>query len=263
MTIPAIEIEGLDYAIGGRRILRGVGATIGKGEFWSIVGPNGAGKTTLLKCLNRIWRASRGSIRINGKPLEAYSQKQLARQVSYVPQGDGRLFPFSVEEFVRMGRYPHLSPFSTLRPDDEEKVRQAMEQAGVAPFADRRLETLSGGERQNVYIAAALAQGADIVLLDEPTTFLDYRHQAEVLSLLTRINRESGTTIVAVTHDVNHAILSSDHVLALKDGRNAYCGAIDGLRRSEILSEIYDATFHLLHDAESNTTVVVPQGVVS
>lgn len=262
MTGAAIEIERLRYAVGGTEILRDVTCRIGGGEYWSVIGPNGAGKTTLLKCLERIITTCSGEIRINGRALSTFSQKELAKQLSYVPQADDRQFPFTVREFVMMGRYPHLSPFSTIRPQDEEIVREVLVTTGTEMFAPRQLRTLSGGERQQVYIAAALAQGARILLLDEPTTFLDYRHQAEVMHLLRRLNSESAITILAVTHDLNSAVRAGGHVLALKRGSVAFQGPVGDVLNERTLAEIYDAEFRFIRDRDTGALMVTPRGVV-
>ncbi|MEW6747156.1 MAG: ABC transporter ATP-binding protein [Planctomycetota bacterium] len=259
MTAPAIVVEQLSHVIEGQRVLEKVSFTVERGEFWSIVGRNGAGKTTLLKCLNRIYTGWSGRIQIDGDPLDILSQKELARRVSYVPQPGEALSPFTVREFALMSRYPHLSPFTSIQPRDEQAVEEALTITETKPFAARSLTTLSGGERQKVFIAAALAQGAPIMLLDEPTTFLDYRHQVEVLRLLRRINREASTTILAVTHDINTALRASDHVLALKNGRIVYLGSAQGVAGEATLARIYDVSFQFLIDPESGSAVVVPK----
>ncbi|OHB70595.1 MAG: ABC transporter ATP-binding protein, partial [Planctomycetes bacterium RBG_13_63_9] len=207
-----IRVRDFSFRMGRKEILRDVSFDVCEGEYLAIVGPNGAGKTTLVKCLDRILVGGTGRIEICGRPLAAYRRRELARLISYVPQADGRVFPFPVEQFVLMGRYPYLTPFSAVSKEDRAVVRRAMQQTGTSEFADRLLGTLSGGERQKVFIAAALAQEAQILLLDEPTTFLDYRHQAEIIELLARINRSAGVTVLAVTHDVNQAALQSDRI---------------------------------------------------
>ncbi len=256
--IPLVEVEGFSLEIGGVRILRDVSLAAAEGEFVTIIGPNGAGKTTLLKCVMRILAGGTGEIRIAGRELGSYTQRELARVVSYVPQADGRLLPFTVREFVMMGRYPHLSPFSVTAPEDVAAVERAMEMTGSAEFADRPLDTLSGGERQGALIAAALAQGAKLLLLDEPATFLDPRHEAEMARLLLRANREGGVTIVAVTHDVNAAALRSDRVVALKGGRVVFAGTGGELMTDEALELIYDKRFLLVEHPSAGMPVAVP-----
>jgi iron complex transport system ATP-binding protein len=254
-----IEVHDFSFSFGKKAVLRNVSFSVAAREYLSIVGPNGAGKTTLLKCIDRIQTGGKGQIRVFGRPLSSYSQRALARLVSYVPQADGRVFPYTVEEFVLMGRYPYFGPFSSIRPEDRHAVRDALEKTRTAEFAHRRLDTLSGGERQTVYIAAALAQGAKVLLLDEPTTFLDYRHQAEIRELLVRLNQESGVAIVAVTHDVNRAVLDSDRMVAIREGAVVFCGTPAEIMRRQVLQEIYATSFLLVDHPHAELPVIVPQ----
>ncbi len=254
----AIEVRNFSFRLATKEILRDVSLTVRRGEYFSIIGPNGAGKTTLLKCIDRILDGGSGEIRIFGRPLGSYRQKELARRISYVPQADARMFPFTVEQFVLMGRYPYLSPFSSAGREDRQAVREALEITATAEFADRMLGTLSGGERQKVYIAAALAQGAEVLLLDEPTTFLDYRHQIEIRDVLARANRRSGVTVIAVTHDVNRAALDSDRVMALREGAVAFCGPPGEVMNRGVLERIYGVPLLLVPHPHARLPVIVP-----
>ncbi len=254
-----IDIQSFSFGIGDKEILKNVSMSVREGEYVSIVGPNGAGKTTLLKCISRIHRGGRGDITVAGKRLEQYSQKELALKVSYVPQADGRHAPFTVREFVLMGRYPYLSPFSPPRPSDRAAVEEAMAVTGTTEFSERFLGTLSGGERQKVYIAAALAQEARVLLLDEPTTFLDPRHESDIYRLLAGINRERGVTIVSVTHDINSAVLTSRNVLALKGGAVAFYGPAEDFVDEEILRNIYEKSFSLMQHPRYGRTIIAPE----
>lgn len=256
---PILEIAGFSFRIGTKEILRDVSFSVARGEYLSIVGPNGAGKTTLLKCLDRIYRGGTGRIMVFGQSLPSYRQRDLARRLSYVPQADGRVFPFTVEQFVLMGRYPYLNPFSSVSHDDMDAVRRVMERTGIDEFAHRKLDTLSGGERQKVYIAAALAQGAEVLLLDEPTTFLDYRHQAEIRDLLTEVNRNSGVTIVAVTHDVNRAAIDSHRIVALSAGTVVFDGTPHEIMRPKVLERIYGTSFLLVGHPQGDVPIIAPQ----
>ncbi len=243
MTTPAIAIRDLTCRLGGRAVLDGVSLDIPAGGSVAILGPNGAGKTTLLKCIARIVRPASGAIEILGKASASYAQRDLARVLSYVPQADARYLPFRVSEFVLLGRYPHLSPFSSLTPEDRRAADAAMDRTGTREFADRPIDTLSGGERQRVFIAAALTQGARILLLDEPATFLDYKHQVEVVELLRGLNRDEGVTLVSVTHDANDAALLGDHAIALKAGRVHFAGEISALLAEGVLESVFDTPF--------------------
>ena len=254
-----IEVRDFSFSLGAKQILRDVSFSVRPGEYLSIVGPNGAGKTTLVKCIDGILTGGTGTIDLFGRPLANYRRKDLARRVSYVPQADGRAFPFTVEQFVLMGRYPYLNPFTSIGAPDRRAVADALELTGTAEFAGRLLDTLSGGERQKVYIAAALAQEADVLLLDEPTTFLDYRHQAEIRELLAKANRSSGVTIVSVTHDVNRAVLDSDRIVALSGGSVVFCGTPAEIMKAEVLEQIYGTSFLLVDHPGANLSVIVPQ----
>ncbi|MBN1195944.1 MAG: ABC transporter ATP-binding protein [Candidatus Aminicenantes bacterium] len=260
MTKSALQIESLSFSINGASILKDICVTIGAGEKWSVIGANGAGKSTLLKCLLRIHSGWTGSVRLFGRCLNDYSQRNLARKVAYVPQpGDDQRFPFTVRQFVAMGRYAYSGMFATANKDDDAVVKRAMRQARVQEFAERTLETLSGGERQKVFIAAALAQQADLLLLDEPTAFLDYRHQVEVSRILGEINQRHGTTIMAVTHDVNTAILTDGLVLAFKQGRTAWIGPAADLTKPGRLEDIFDTRFRFIEDPVTGRRLVMAQ----
>jgi iron complex transport system ATP-binding protein len=253
-----LEIERLRCSLGGAAILESVSCTVPRGGFVSVIGPNGAGKTTLLRCLVRIVPFQGGGVTLDGEPLGTYRQKELARLVGYVPQGDARTLPFTVEEFVLTGRYPYLSPFTPIGRADREAARRAMEITGTVPFADRRVSTLSGGERQLVMIAAALAQNPRILLLDEPTAFLDPRHQSAVMSLLVELNRRHGVTVMMVTHDVNQAILAGQRVAVIDGGRTVHEGPAGGLARSGVLERVYRRRFLYMQHPRLGCDIIVP-----
>lgn len=247
---PLVAIRNLSLTVGGNRILDRVSLSLAAGEYVSIVGQNGAGKSTLIKCLAGICADWRGDIEIDGVPLRSLSQRRRGRLLSYVPQADARVLPFTVEEFVTMGRYPYLSPFTTVSPEDRAAVERALRMTEVEQFRARWLGTLSGGERQKVFIAAAVAQGARIVLLDEPTTFLDYRHQHEILALLGSLNRESGTTVLAVYHDLNSAVAWSHRIVGLKNGRLAFSGTAADTLDPAVLRNLFEVDFSFVEGPE-------------
>jgi iron complex transport system ATP-binding protein len=259
MNVKAIEVEKLEYRVSDHQILEDVSFSVQRGESLSIVGANGAGKTTLLKCLNRILAASRGSVRILGRPLERFRQSELAKLVAYVPQAGGRLLPFTVYEFVLLGRYPYFSPFSAVSSDDEKAAWEALCLTETESLENRMLETLSGGECQKVLIAAALAQTAEILLLDEPTTFLDPKHQTEIIRILRKTNRESGITMLTVTHDLNSAVIVGERILALKNGRSVFQGLSTEIMSEEILGEIYGQEFDFVDHPTMNRVLAVPR----
>ena len=259
MKEEAVGISGLEYRIGGIPILQAVSFSVRRGESVSVVGPNGAGKTTLLKCINRILAPNRGSVRILNRPLERYRQTDLAKVVSYVPQAGNRSLPFTVFEFVLMGRYPYFSPFSSITRKDEDAARNALALTDTEQLEHRFLNTLSGGECQKVFIAAALAQSAEILLLDEPTTFLDPKHHTEILQILAHAKRETGATIISVTHDLNNAAMRSDRIVALKDGRVSFDGRPEEIMNNDVLGDIYDQEFDFVQDPASERVLVMPR----
>ena len=254
-----IEIKNLSFSIANNKILDDVSLEVFTGDYLSIIGPNGAGKTTLLKCLMRIYPQFQGEIRLAARSLAGYSQKELARQISYVPQSDGRYFPFSVEEFVLMGRYPHLSPFTAIQGNDLAAVRDALKLTNTAHLAQRQLSTLSGGEKQTIFIAAAIAQGSEILLLDEPTTFLDPKHQADIGHILKKLNQEREMTIISVTHDINQAALHSNRVVILKNGKLTFSGKAQEIMDNQILQSAYDKSFDFLQHPVTGQRIIAPE----
>jgi len=254
----AIKIENVSFAIGSKEILRDVSFSVVENQRISIIGPNGSGKTTLLRCLDKILTGYKGDITVDGRNLQSYNQKQLARALAYVPQSMPNNVPFTVREFIMMARYPHLSPFSVIDTEDERIVNETMEMTETANFADRRLATLSGGEFQRVNIAAAVAQQSKILLLDEPATFLDYKHQEEIQTLLERINTEQATTTVSVTHDINTAAMFSDAVIAIKNGQVVFNGKGEDVMNNEILKKIYEKEFIFVEHPHTGQKLVIP-----
>lgn len=263
MTPTAYMAEQVSVSLDGKPIVRNVSFTLSAGASMAVIGPNGAGKSTLLKCLLRLIAPDKGSVRLFDKDIRDYDRRALARTVGYVPQAGTGSMPFTVEEFVLMARYPYLSPFSPFTRTDRDAARDAMDRADVTVFAGRMLHTLSGGERQKVYIAAALAQEPRVMLLDEATAFLDYRHQVEILELIARLRHEIGLTVVSVTHDLNQGVLDCDAVLALKGGAVVYAGPPDALLKDGCLEGIYDTPFRLLGEPGSGAVYVVPGGTPS
>ncbi len=262
MHSPIIQIENLSIALSGNAILKEISLSVNDGEYLSIIGPNGAGKTTLIKCLAGIYRNWSGNVDIKGKPFSEYSPKELAKLQSYVPQAEGRTNPLTVTEFVTMGRYPHLSTFTTLNADDYAAIDSAIERAGLELFRHRKMNTLSGGERQMAFIAAALAQGSKILLLDEPSTFLDYRHQAEVTATLKSACRENNITIVAVHHDINTAAACSDRICAIKDGSIVFNGTPEEITHHKMLESIYDTEFLCIPSPDRPHPFVIAGGAL-
>lgn len=256
---PALDVQCLSLVFGEKPILREVSFQVRPGESVAVIGPNGAGKSTLLRCLDRIERRFTGQVRIGGRPANDFRQKELAAVMGYVPQQAAQMFPFTVFEFVLMGRYPHMTPFSPVTSADRKAVAEMLELTETAELAERTLPTLSGGERQQVHIAAALAQEPQILLLDEPTTFLDYKHQEQIGRLLHHVNRNRAMTLISVSHDINQASLLADRIVALKAGRLVFDGTTEALMDNEILEQIYDKSFQFVPHPVSGRTMILPQ----
>ena len=215
-----IEARGVSftYPRGERTILRDVSLLLQPGAIVGLLGPNGCGKTTLLRLLSGMLKAQSGDVLIDGRPVAALTRRDIARRIAVVPQETHATFDFTVIDVVLMGRYPHLGPFELEGPADLDIARQALEATGTRHLESRPFASLSGGEKQRVVIAGALAQTADVMLLDEPTASLDLAYQLEVAALLRNLNRTRGTTMVVCTHDLNMAASLCDEVVLLRDG---------------------------------------------
>ena len=253
----ALTVTNFSFSYNTRPILREVSFSVACGDYVSIIGPNGVGKSTLLKSMVRILQGGTGTIEVLGKPLAQYSQKELGRCISYVSQTHDTVFPYTVREFVSMGRYPYMNPLSRLTKDDQRVIDEVMRQTGVDCFAERSVATLSGGERQKVYIAGALAQQPRILLLDEPTTHLDPKYHADIQQTISRIAREQGITVLHVTHDLNHIQYWSHQVIALKEARVIFQGSPKEVLTKENLKAIFDVNFMLIDDPHSQKKIVV------
>lgn len=243
---------------GGVRLLDDVSFDVEAGGYTIIVGQNGAGKSTLLKCITRIQPQWRGEILLDGRSILTLSRKQAARRIALVPQAATCDFAFTVRQTVEMGRFPYQRPFSGISPADETVVCGVLEEMGISHLAARMVHTLSGGERQKVFLAAALAQEPELLLLDEPTTYLDYRHQADIGRLLRKINRDHNVTILEVTHEVNRAVLDGWHVVALTSGQVAFDGSPAVFMQPETLKHIFGIDFQLVEHPSLPLKMIVP-----
>jgi len=253
-----ISIRNLTYRIGGKTLLDDISFEVQTGEYLTIIGPNGAGKSTLLKCLDSILTGWSGSIILDGVALQQIPQIHLARRIAFVQQSVSKLFAFTVRQLVEMGRYPHLQWLSPLTDSDQQIVEESLTAMGIAHLADRTIETLSGGEMQKVHLATALVQQADILFLDEPTTYLDYKYQSEIGRLLRTINQQQCRTIIEVTHDVNRALLDATHVLALSEGKIVFDGSPGDLMNTSLLRSIYGIDFLFADHPSLPLKIVVP-----
>jgi iron complex transport system ATP-binding protein len=233
---------------GAARVLDGISLSAARGSIVGLIGPNGSGKTTLIRLLSGTLRPTAGAVVIDGMPLGTLSRRDLARRVAVVPQDTHVTFDFSAIEIVLMGRYAHLGMFALEGPDDFAIARQALAATGTTALESRRFATLSGGEKQRVVIASALAQASDVLLLDEPTTALDVGFQFEIATLLKQLNRDRGTTMVVSTHDLNLAATLCTELILLRGGRVLAQGATGDVLTAANIRRLYnvdaDVTFH-------------------
>ena len=234
----SIEIRNLSFAYGARRVLDGVSLTVESGEMVGVLGPNGSGKTTLLKLLSGVL-AGRGAVKLAGRAIEGYSRTELSRLVAVVPQESEVHFPFTAAEIVLMARASHHGRLALEGGADLEAARRSMAETDTEPLADRWLHELSGGEKQRVMIARALAQEAEILLLDEPAAFLDLKHQLDAFALMRRLNAERGLTVVAALHDLNVAALFFPRLVLLSAGKIFRDGAPEDVLTADNIRAVY------------------------
>ena len=235
-----LQADKIGFSYNGAWVLRGVSFAIAPGEFVGLIGPNGSGKTTLLRLIDDILHPLEGTIRVHGTPVRQMKREALARIVAVVPQESPMIFPFLAQEVVLMGRAPHLGKWRFEGEKDFAIVRNAMEMTDTLALAGRSMNRLSGGERQRVLIARALAQEPELMLLDEPTAFLDIRHQVEFFNLIKSLNTRQGLTVIAVTHDINLASLYCDRIILLKEGRVRIIGRPEEVITEEHIQAVYD-----------------------
>jgi len=238
--MPIIELDRVCCGYDERSVLKDITFDVHKGEFIGIIGPNGSGKTTLLKVIDGILTSWDGNIRINGISIGKFCRENLAKIIAVVPQESRMIFPFTVFETVLMGRAPHLGKWRFEGEKDLRIASRAMEMTDTISLMDRNINALSGGERQRVFIARALAQQPDIMLLDEPTAFLDIRHQIDFFDLIRKLNIEEALTVVIATHDINMASLYCDRIILLKSGLIHSAGSPKEVITTKNIMEVYE-----------------------
>lgn len=233
-----IKAQNISVSINEKEIVHGISLDIPEGKVTAIIGPNGCGKSTTLKALSRIL-PYKGSVTFKGQEMSTLSQREFAKCLAILTQSPQAPSDLTVNDLVEMGRFPHRGFLGRAGKDDKEHVEWALEQTGVKEMRYRLLNTLSGGERQRAWIAMALAQRPEVLLLDEPTTYLDICHQLEIMQLITRLNQELGLTVVMVVHDLNHAIMYADHVVVVKAGQLVTSGAPREIITADLLAEVF------------------------
>lgn len=240
-----LTTQNLTAGYGDKRILDGLSLSLPAGKITALLGPNGCGKSTLLKCFAKLLTPESGAIQLDGKPLSTFSARQLSRHLALLPQQHLTPEGITVRDMVAYGRSPWLSLWGRLSPDDRQRAQLAMEKTHIVDLADKRLTDLSGGQRQRAFLAMLLAQDTPVVLLDEPTTYLDINHQVELMKLLRELNH-AGKTVVTVLHDLNQASRYCDHLVMLAGGRVMAQGSPHEVMKPALLQQVFsiDAEIH-------------------
>lgn len=255
-----VRAEGLSLGYRDRTIVDGLDLELLTGGVTVIVGANGCGKSTLLRGLGRLLAPAGGAVTLDGRSLADVPARELARAIGVLPQQPIAPEGITVGDLIGRGRYPHQGLFRRWSAQDDAAVEEALRLTDTADLADRAVGELSGGQRQRVWIALALAQDADVMLLDEPTTFLDVSHQVEVLDLLTDLNRSRGTTIVMVLHDLNLAARYADHLIALADGGVHAAGAPTEVLDAALVEAVFGLRSTVITDPVSGSPLMLPIG---
>lgn len=252
--------KNLETAYGSHKILHGINVQLPPGKITAIIGANACGKSTLLKTMARILTPSGGAVELDGRKLSEIPTKELATKLGLLPQHPLAPEGITVADLVSRGRSPHQKLFSSFSNADATQVAFALEATGISELANRAVDELSGGQRQRVWIAMALAQDTGILLLDEPTTYLDLNHQVEVLDLLVEINHLKGTTVAMVLHDVNLAARYADYLIAMKAGNIVAAGEPQQIMNAQLMQEIMGLKCQVITDPVAQTPLVVPIG---
>ena len=260
MTAHTLNASRISAGYGDTKVLHGLDLAVPPGRITAIVGANACGKSTLLRAMSRLLFLREGQVLLDGKSIHRTAPRQLARTLGLLPQSPIAPEGITVSDLVGRGRHPHQSLFSRWTKGDDEAVESALTATRTTDLAGRSVDELSGGQRQRVWIAMALAQQTDILLLDEPTTFLDISHQVEVLDLLTDLNRERGTTVIMVLHDLNLAARYADYLVAMRDGRVEVTGAPEEVLTQATVRNVFGLESEIITDPVSDRPMMLPIG---
>ncbi|GAA6614822.1 ABC transporter ATP-binding protein [Scytonema sp. NUACC26] len=255
-----LETQRLSFAYDGKPVLKHLDLVIPGGKITALVGPNGCGKSTLLKGLARLLKPQAGTVYLNNTDIFRLPTKAVAQELGILPQGPVAPEGMTVRDLVAQGRYPYQDWWRSWTPEDERQVQKALKIADLVGLAERPMDTLSGGQRQRAWIAMTLAQDTSILLLDEPTTFLDLAHQVEVLELLWDLNRREKRTIVMVLHDLNQACRYAHHLVALLDGQVFARGTPEEVMTEEMVQKVFGLACRIVPDPVVGTPLCVPLG---
>ncbi len=255
---PGLTAERVEVGYQAAPVIKALSLTIEQGTVTALVGPNGSGKSTLLKTLARLLKPSGGAVLLDGKALHTMSTTAVARELAILPQGPSAPPGITVRELVEQGRFPHVGALRMLKQQDHATIADALRLTAMSDFVHRPVDSLSGGERQRAWIALTLAQDTPILLLDEPTTFLDIGHQLEVLDLVQRLNRQRAITIVLVLHDLNQAARYADRMVVLNRGAIVADGEPGAVLTPALLAEVFKVKAHIVSDPAYGTPLCLP-----
>lgn len=250
--------QGVSIAYGDRRIIEDLDLPVPKNRFTALIGPNGSGKSTILRTFAALMAPSCGSILLDGRSIETLGTREMARRVGVLLQGPVAPEGLTVRDLVQQGRYPHRSLFGRWSESDQAACDEALMLTGMTTLAEVPLDTLSGGQRQRAWIAMTLAQQGEVLLLDEPTTYLDLAHQIELMNLITVLVRDHGKTVVAVLHDLNQAARYADHIVLLKGGRISAAGPPSDVISQEAIADVFGVRSLVICDPVAGTPLCVP-----
>jgi len=256
-----IKAEHLSAGYNGHPVFHDLDLEIPSGKMTTIIGSNGSGKSTILKTMSRLIAPTVGAVCLDGESIHNMPTKLVAQKLALLPQGAQTPTGITVSDLVEYGRFPYRNKLSGLTTQDREIIRWALSSTNMTELASREMDQLSGGQRQRGWIAMALAQKTDNLFLDEPTTYLDISHQLDILQLLRKLNMEQGVTIVMVLHDLNHAIMFSDYLVAIKDGKKYSSGMPEEIVTSKTLREVFDVEAEIIRHPILNVPVCLPYGV--
>ncbi|MGV9392683.1 ABC transporter ATP-binding protein [Streptomyces olivaceus] len=257
-NVNRLTAENVTLAYDQRVIAKQLSVEIPDNSFTVIVGPNACGKSTLLRALSRMLKPSEGRVLLDGSVIQSTPAKQVARTLGLLPQSSIAPDGITVGDLVGRGRYPHQGLLRQWSTEDERVVQESMARTGISELAERYVDELSGGQRQRVWIAMALAQQTPLLLLDEPTTYLDIQHQIDVLDLCAELHEEQGRTLVAVLHDLNHAARYATHLVALREGKIIAEGAPKDIVTADLVERVFGLRCQVIDDPETGTPLVVP-----
>jgi iron complex transport system ATP-binding protein len=255
-----LQLENINFSYGTVNVLADISLSVSKGEFIAVIGPNGAGKSTLIKIIDRILQANTGRILLDGRPLSSISRRELACTIAYLPQETNFAFSYSVREVILMGRFPYQKGVRAYSPEDLKVVQEMIDLMEIKKFASRYFNELSGGEKQRVLIASALAQNPRMILLDEPTSALDLHHQIAIYQTLKKLKEDQNLTVFVVTHDINLAAQFCDRIILMGGGKLIRDGKPEDVLQFQLLQDTFGVKVFIDINPLTKSLYILPYG---